>query len=165
MTKKAVESHYVNLGCSVDFEITGFPPLKGVPEKYLKQEFLQRYKRVLPTPDIIGWVTPGWSSTKERKLVVVEFKMEPVFRDVFQAKGYDELFDADSTLLVSQYPLYDNSRKTFEFLSQNPKLTRTKNGSSWVVFKFLTKTPQGKPLLAQLGTDIGVLPYAAPWEP
>jgi hypothetical protein len=110
-------------------------------------------------------VSPQWSRTKERKLVVVVFKKKPRLRDVFQAKGYDELFDTDTTLLVSQYPLYDSSRATFEFLSQDAKLSRTKNGSSWVVFKLLTRTPQGKPCLAQLGTDIGVLPYAAPWEP
>jgi len=162
--KTAVESYFTIQGYTVDFEVTGYPPLKKVPERFLKEQVLLKYRDQLPIPDIMGWVASRWHKKLRNKLVVVEFKKKPKFWDVFQAKGYDELFDADLTLLLSQYPLYESSRKLFDFLSEKPELTRTKDGMSHIVVKFLHITPDGAITLAQLGTDTGKLPDAAWWE-
>ena len=141
-------------GYSTDFEVTGHPKGKQIPDRFLRDNTLLKHKRWLPTPDIMGLVQRKPTSCE---LVVVEFKLKPTFMDIFQAKGYDGLFNSDFTFLISQHPLYESSKKVLDFVKQRPELLITRNGKE-VVIKFLHKTPEGKITLAQLGSDVGILP-------
>ena len=156
--RQAIEESFGIHGYSVDFEITGHPKGKPIPERFLKDDVLLKHKRWLPTPDIMGLVRKRTEKDSE-KLVIVEVKLRPTFMDIFQAKGYDELFNSDFTFLVSQFPLYDSSKKVLDFVSVRPGLLDTRNGK-WIVLKFLHITPEGIVTLAQLGSDVGLLPDA-----
>lgn len=159
MVKKALEEHFWNHYYDVDFEITGYPQGKNIPEKFLKDSFLREWvKRVkLPTPDIMGWVWKDFNK-KEKKLVIAEFKKSPSFRDIFQVKGYAELYRSDYTLLLSREPLYDSSKQVLDFIKERPGLLKTKWRKSEIIVMFLHKTPEGIITLARLGPDIGILP-------
>ena len=102
LVKEALEDHFRNKGCFVDFEVNGRK--KPHPRFLFKNATLSKCdRRTLPTPDIMGLI---WTQRKkEKKLVIAEFKPSPRFRDVFQTKGYDELFDSDYTLLLGADPI------------------------------------------------------------
>lgn len=165
---KVTESRFYEVACeaieelfrvqvySVDFEITGYPKGKQIPERFLRDDVLLKHKQRLPTPDIMGLVRKRIRQ-EVQKLVIVEFKLRPTFMDIFQAKGYGELFNSDFTFLISQYPLYSSSKKVLDFVTERLGLLSTRNGKS-IIIKFLHKTPEGKITLAQLGSDVGILP-------
>ncbi|HJX69758.1 MAG TPA: hypothetical protein VJ441_01555 [Dehalococcoidia bacterium] len=156
IVRQAIEDLFSIQRYSVDCEITGHPKGKQIPDRFLRSSVLLKHKRWLPTPDIMGLVQ---RKPRQSELVIVEFKLKPTFMDIFQAKGYGQLFDSDFTFLISQHPLYESSRKVLDFVKQSPELLSTGNGRE-VIIEFLHKTPEGKITLAQLGSDVGILPDA-----
>lgn len=113
LVREAIEQLFKVQRYFVDFEITGHPKGKLIPEKFLKSATLLKYRRArLPTPDIMGLV---WKKTRQdnQELVIVEVKNRPTYRAIFQAKGYAELFYSDFTffhfLNKPAIPLYELS--------------------------------------------------------
>jgi hypothetical protein len=153
IVRQALEDLFTVQAYSVDFEITGHPKGKQIPDRFLRDSILMKHKRWLPTPDIMGLVQ---RKSSQSKLVIAEFKLKPTFMDIFQAKGYDGLFNSDFTFLISQYPLYVSSRKVLDFVKQKPELLNTNNGKEVAIY-FLHRTPENKITLAQLGSDMGIL--------
>lgn len=159
LVRGAIEQLFKVQGYSVDFEITGHPKGKLIPEKFLKSATLSKYRRArLPTPDIMGLV---WKNIRQdsQELVIVEVKKRPTYRAIFQAKGYAELFYSDFTFLISQQPLYTSSPKVLDFVKEKPELLRTRNEKE-IIIQFLHRTPKGIITLAQLGSEAGILPTA-----
>lgn len=159
LVRGAIEQLFKVQGYSVDFEITGHPKGKLIPEKFLKSATLSRYRRArLPTPDIMGLV---WRSTRQdnKKLVIVEVKKKPNYRDIFQTKGYDELYNSDFTYLISQHFLYMSSPKVLDFIEESPELLRTRKGND-VCIMTLYRNSAGEIHLGQLGPEAGILPTA-----
>ena len=159
LVRGAIEQLFKVQGYSVDFEITGHPKGKLIPEKFLKSATLSKYRRArLPTPDIMGLV---WKKTRQdnQELVIVEVKNRPTYRAIFQAKGYAELFYSDFTFLISQQSLYTSSPKVLDFVKEKPELLSTRNENE-IIIQFLHKTPEGIITLAQLGSEAGILPTA-----
>ena len=156
LVKEALEGEFKSKGYYTDFEITGHPRKKNLPSRFLfKNNPLQDYIRVLPTPDVMGLV---WIQQYDIKLVIAEFKCSPRFRDIFQTKGYDELFDSDHTFLVSAESVSKSSQSTIAFIRNNPQLLKTKSGISEIYIYFLHKTTEGIITLAQRADEIDVLP-------
>ena len=155
--KKALEDHLINKGFHTDFEITGHPKGKAIPEKFLFKNTGLLNGGKLPTPDIMGLI---WTSQEnKRKLVVAEFKINPVFADIFQTKGYDELFDSDCTYLLSKCSISESSRNTMNFIRNNIQLLKTKMGKSEIFIMVLNAFPKGSPpTLGRLGTETNYLP-------
>jgi hypothetical protein len=157
LVREAIKESFTVKGYSVDFEITGHPKGRFIPERFLKSEVLLKHRRDrLPTPDIMGLVRKKVKQDKQ-ELVIVEVKQRPTYQAIFQAKGYDELFYSDFTYLISQQPLYMSSMKVLDFVEERPELLSTRNGK-WITIQFLHKTPEGKITLAQLGSEVGKLP-------
>ena len=158
LVKKALEDEFKNHGYCIDFEVTGWPLRRNIPERFLqKNGMLKKYKRVLPTPDVMGLV---WRGNQNKKLVVVEFKVSPRFQSLFQAKGYDELFNSDYTFLVGAQSISESSKSTVAYIRNNTELLETKRGSAKIYICFLHKTAEGAITLAQLGneTDLPCIP-------
>lgn len=158
LVKEALESEFRNHGYCVDFEVTGHPKGKRIPERFLlKNDMLKGYiKRVLPTPDVMGLV---WKpSGDSKKLVVVEFKPSPEFTDIFQTKGYDELFRADYTILLSAKSISESSQRTMDLIGTDPQLLKTKGGKGKIYIMFVHKTAEGELTLGRLGSEVGHLP-------
>lgn len=132
--KMALEEHLMNNGFSVDFEVIGRK--KSLVRRFLpRNSELVRDVRALPTPDIMGVI---WRHHQQkRKLVIAEFKMSPTFMDIFQTKGYDELFNSDLTYLLSRDPISESSKHTRDFIRNNLDLLRTKRGTSEIYIRFL----------------------------
>lgn len=154
--RKAIEQSFKVHGYEVDFEITGYPKGKLIPERFLKSDVLLKHRRNrLPTPDIMGLV---WKKAKQdkRELVIVEVKQRPNYRAIFQAKGYDELFNSDFTYLISQQSLYDSSIKVLDFIKEKPDLLNTRN-EKWIDIQFLHNS-SGEIMLAQLAPETRILP-------
>jgi len=152
LVKEALEGQFKIHGYCVDFEVTGWPPRRNIPERFLqKNKILERYIRALPTPDVMGLV---WQGNQNKKLVVVEFKVTPGFRSLFQAKGYDELFNSDYTFLVSTEPLSERSKSTVAFIRNNTELLETKRGLAKIYVCILHRTPEGAITLAQVASEI-----------
>jgi hypothetical protein len=159
LVRKAIEQLFKVQGYLVDFEVTGHPKGKLIPEKFLKSATLFKYRRArLPTPDIMGLV---WRNTRQdsQELVIVEVKKRPTYNAIFQVKGYAQLFYSDFTFLISQEPLYTSSLKVLDFVKERPELIRTSE-SKEIVIQFLHRTPEGIITLAQLGPEVGILPPA-----
>ena len=157
--RKAIEQSFKVQGYEVDFEITGHPRGKFIPERFLSSEMLLKHRRDrLPTPDIMGLV---WRSTRQdnKKLVIVEVKKKPNYRDIFQTKGYDELYNSDFTYLISQHFLYMTSPKVLDFIEESPELLRTRKGND-VCIMTLYRNSAGEIHLGQLGPEAGILPTA-----
>ena len=156
--RKAIEQSFKVKGYEVDFEITGHPRGKFIPEKFLSSEMLLKHRRDrLPTPDIMGLV---WRSTRQdKKLVIVEVKKKPNYRDIFQTKGYDELYNSDFTYLISQLFLYMSSPKVLDFIKESPELLRTRKGTD-VYIMTLYGNSAGEIHLGQMGTEARILPTA-----
>ena len=154
LVKEALEGEFKNKGYCVDFEVTGHPKGKRIPERFLlKNATLREHiKEVLPTPDVMGlvWRSPGDS----KKLVVAEFKPSPKFEDIFQTKGYDELFSADYSLLVGAKSISESSQRTMDFIRTNPQLLKTKEGKGKIYIMFVHKTTEGILTLARLGSEV-----------
>lgn len=151
--KKALENHFTNLGYLVDFEVIG---RKKTPLRrfFAKNSKLLKDIRALPAPDIIGSI---WKKPQQnRKLVIAEFKQSPKFMDIFQTKGYDELYNSDYTLLLSAKSISESSRSTIDFIKHNICLLKTKTGKSNIYIYFLHETREGTLTLARLGTETGL---------
>ncbi|MCK5654568.1 MAG: hypothetical protein KAH98_05465 [Dehalococcoidia bacterium] len=155
LVKEAIEDHFKNKGYFVDFEVHGRK--KPHPRFLFKNATLSKCdRRTLPTPDIMGLI---WTQQKrDKKLIIAEFKKSPRFADIFQAKGYDELFNSDYTLLLGLVPISESSKSTMAFIRNNPELLKTKRGESEIYVKFLHPTREGAITLAQLASEIGILP-------
>ncbi len=152
--KGALENYLTNIGFSCDFEVIGRK--KSLVRRFLpKNSKLLRDVRALPPPDIMGFI---WSRPQQKhKLVIAEFKLSPKFMDIFQAKGYDELFDSDLTFLLSVKSISESSKisvGTIDFIRNNPDLLRTKLGRSVIYIKFLNETCDGDITLAVRGDEI-----------
>ena len=158
LVSETLENAFRNHGYCVDFEVTGHPKGKRIPERFLlKNDTLKGYiKKVLPTPDVMGlvWRPPGDS----KKLVVAEFKPSPGFTDIFQTKGYDELFYADYTILLSAESISESSRRTMDFIKIDPQLLKTKGCKGKIYIMFVHKTTEGELTLARLGSEVSHLP-------
>jgi len=146
--RKALENHFQNKGFSGDFKVIGRK--KSLVRQFLPENSkLLRDVRPLPTPDIMGFI---WKQPQQkRKLVIAEFKLSPTFMDIFQTKGYDELFNSDCTFLLSLKSVSESSKvsiRTIDFIRQNPDLLRTKLGKSRIYIKFLHETREGTITLA-----------------
>ena len=149
--KQALEEYFKNQDYSVNFEVIG-------REKRLLRQFfdnnpnLKRIKdiRALPAPDIIGFV---WKSQQNRKLVITEFKPRPTFMDIFQTKGYDELYNSDYTLLLSAESISESSSSTIDFIKHDVCLLKTKAGRSNIYIYFLQETREGTVTLVRLGPE------------
>jgi len=153
LVKEALEGQFRNSGYCIDFEVTGWPPKRSIPERFLRKNgTLKKHKRVLPTPDVMGLV---WKrGNQNKKLVIAEFKPSPRFRSLFQAKGYDELFNSDYTFLVGAQPISESSRSTVDYVRNNTGLLETKRGWGKIYIYFLHKTAEGAITLARLGSEI-----------
>lgn len=153
LVREALENEFKNKGYCVDFEVTGYPPRKRVPERFLcKNELLRKYVAVLPTPDIMGLV---WQQQDQnKKLVIAEFKQSPRFRHIFQTKGYDELFKSDFAFLVGAEAISESSKSTMAYVRNDRTLLETKCGKSQIYVYFLHKTSEGAITLARLGTEV-----------
>lgn len=148
--KETLEKHFKNYGFCVDFEMTGLK--RSIDKKFfLKNNFLLRYRGRTPIPDIMGLI---WRKhAKNKKLIIAEFKEKPKFRDIFQAKGYDELFDSDVTYLLSAESISESSKSAMAFINNNPALLKTKQGKSEIYVKFIHETKDGNLHLAMLGSE------------
>lgn len=150
-------------GHSTDFDLTGHPKGKSIPERFLKEPSLKKYSK-LPTPDIMGWVWRG--SEENKKLVIVEFKLSPKFEDIFQTKGYGELFNSDWTFLLSYKPFYESSGKVLDYAITNPELLKIHHCDSrktCINVRILHATPEGKITTGRLGTDLDSFPTDCPY--
>lgn len=149
--RKALENHFQNKGFSVDFKVIGRK--KSLVRQFLPENSkLLRDVRPLPTPDIMGFI---WRQPQQkRKLVIAEFKLSPTFMDIFQVKGYDELFNPDCTFLLSLEPLSESSRFTIDYIRDNTDLLKTERDKSEIYIKFLHETPEGTITLAVRGDEI-----------
>jgi len=159
LVREAIERLFKVQNYSVDFEVTGHPRGRLIPEKFLKSATLLKYRRArLPTPDIMGLVC---KKTRQdgQELVIVEVKNRPTYRAIFQAKGYAELFYSDFTFLISRQSLYTSSPKVLDFVRERPELLRTGDEKE-IIIQFLHRTPEGMITLAQLGSEAGILPTA-----
>jgi hypothetical protein len=155
IVKTALTNHLIAEGYLSDLEITGNHGL--VPDKYLKDGLLRTYReKRLPTPDIMGWITPRQDLTK-KLLLVAEFKIKPSFWDIYQAKGYHELFLADATYLISQKPFTESYPKALPFASQRSHLLQMHDGRFLKVL-ILHSTPEGVITLGQVASEVGYLP-------
>jgi hypothetical protein len=77
--------------------------------------------------------------------------------DIFQTKGYDELFNSDYTLLLSAESIsesYKRSKSITDFIKHNICLLKTKAGKSNIYVYFLHETPEGTVTLARLGSEV-----------
>jgi len=155
--KEALENHFRSKGFSVDFKVIG-------RKKTLLRQFLPenpkllRDVRPLPTPDIMGFI---WrQSQQKRKLVIAEFKLSPTYMDIFQLKGYDELFNPDCTFLLSRRPLSESSKFTIDYIRDNTDLLRTKRDRSEIYIRFLHETREGISILAVRGDEIDLIASA-----
>jgi len=126
LVKEALEREFRNHGYRVDFEVTGYPKGKRIPNS--------------------------------KKLVVAEFKHSPRFTDIFQTKGYDELFRADYTILLSAKSISKTSEITMNLLRIDPQLLKTKGGKGKIYIMFVHKTAEGTLTLARLASEVGHLP-------
>ena len=163
LVREAIEQLFKVQGYFVDFEITGHPKGKLIPEKFLRSATLLKHRQArLPTPDIMGLVGKG-TRQDNQKLVIVEVKKRPTYRAIFQAKAYAELFYSDFTFLISEQSLYSSSRKVLDFVKECPELLSTGDAKD-ITIAFLHRTPGGTPdgilTLAQLGSEAGTLPTA-----
>jgi hypothetical protein len=160
IVKETLEHALKEEGWHTDFEVTGHPINKKIPERFLRSDVLKNHQRSgygrLPTPDVMGLV---WSirRAENKKLVIVEFKKSPKFWDIFQAKGYHELFRSDFTLLLGQEPIRDSDHKVIGFLQENRDLLRTNDGK-YIAVEFLNKSFDGIISSVRSGADIGILP-------
>lgn len=159
--KKAVEKQFRRNGYDVEFMVLGRK--KKIPERFLRgNRVLAKYNPGLPVPDVMGLVQRRRTGSKE-ELVVVEFKLKPQFWDIFQVKGYAQLFNADFTLLLSQYPMYESSQKVVEFVRSNEGLLETGHGRGKIAVMELHQTLDGEVLLAQLVPETPVFPDLELW--
>lgn len=150
--KETLELHFSLYGLKTDFEITAE---KKIPCRFLKSDILKKQKTLLPMPDIMGLV---WRNKKEySKLVIAEFKIAPTFRDIFQTKGYAELYNADITFLISKTPFSKNYKRIFDFLKATPHLLKV-DCKKQIYIRFLHKVNEGPPTLAILGNEIEIFP-------
>ncbi len=145
-------------GCYID--VTGYHFNKKIPERFLRSDTLikhqqSRYGR-LPTPDVMGLV---WNIRKEKdeKLIVIEFKKNPKFRDIFQTKGYHELFHSDFALLLGLVPIRDSDNKVIHFIDDNQDILKTID-CKYIAVEFLNQSFDGIISFVRSGADIGVLP-------
>jgi len=155
--KEAFEDYFRNNGFYVDFEVTGLnrKPLERFLPKISQLLLKLKHVRALPTPDIMGFI---WTPQKKEKyLVIVEFKLNPNFQDVFQTKGYAELYGSDLTYLASRESISQSSESTITFISDNPKLLETQRGEP-IYIKFLHKTPAGAIHVVMGGDQTRILP-------
>ena len=154
--KKALENHFQNKGFSVDFKVTGRK--RSLVRQFLPENSnLLRDVRSLPTPDIMGFI---WRQPQQkRKLVIAEFKLRPTFMDIFQVKGYDELFNPDCTFLLSLEPLLESSRFTIDYIRDNTDLLKMKRDKPEIDICFLYKIREGIFTLAKRGDETD-LPFA-----
>ena len=154
LVMETFEEEFRAKGFHVDFEITGHPPRQNIPERFLRNNpILLDYQRALPAPDIMGLI---WIADKNRKeLVIVEFKKKFTFTDIFQTKGYDELFNPDHSYLVGLRPLSESSKSgnTMAFVRNNPNLLLTKQGLSKIIIRFLNEGRDGTVTLGVLGSE------------
>jgi len=155
MTCQAIQELFELHSYSTDFEVIGGRGKCRVPVRFLKTKALQKYASQLPTPDIMGLVKKG---TRESNLVLVEFKSEPRYRDIFQTKGYNELYRSDFTFLISREPMFKSSKKTLDFVRHDHKLLRVRYGRRLYIM-FLHKTSEGKITLAQSAVEVGAFEY------
>ena len=108
LVKEVLEDVFGNRGFNHRFEVIGNkkPPLDFL----FVNPVLKKYRNRLPQPDVMGVI---WRKNQDlRKLVVVEFKENPTFRDIFQTKGYHELFKARISWLISDKPFSESSKAT-----------------------------------------------------
>jgi len=151
LVKKALENQFKPYAILTDFEITH----RGrIPDRFLKDRMLRKQKGLLPTPDIMGLV---WRKGQEddKKLVIAEVKLNPTFWDIFQAKGYDELFDSDITYLIGVAKSISKSYpRIFDFVKERPWLLKTKCGKSQIFIRLLHITHKGVPTLGILGSEV-----------
>ncbi len=92
-----------------------------------------------------------------KKLVIAEVKINPTFWDIFQAKGYDELFNSDITYLVGiAKSMSESYPRIFDFVKERPWLLKTKCGKSQIYIRLLHITREGIPTLAILGSEIEI---------
>lgn len=161
IAKKAVEEEFREKGYDVDFMVLGRK--RKIPERFLRgNRVLAKYNPGLPVPDVMGLVQRRRTGSK-KELVVVELKLKPKFRDIFQVKGYAQLFNADFTLLLSQYSMYESSQKVLDFVKNTPLLLRIKRGRRKIAVMVLHQVREGEVVLAQLAPETPVLPDLELW--
>ena len=146
--KEALEKKFRNDGFHVHFEITA----NKVDDRFLlKNRTLLNYRGRILRPDIMGLI---WrKNSKNKKLIIAEFKEKPKFRDIFQTKGYDELFDSDVAYLLSAESISESSKSAMAFINNNAELLKTKQGKSEIYVKFIHETEDGNLHLAILGSE------------
>jgi len=146
--KSALEDLFKKRGLNCQFDILGNcrPPkelLKATNPKLL------RYRNVLPSPDVMGFV---WGRNFSlRKLIIAEFKETPRFRDIFQTKGYHELFNARLSLIVCKIPLSESSKSAMAYLQIDPCLLKTRRTKIYCAL--LNRIREGKVVLANLASE------------
>jgi hypothetical protein len=148
IVKEALEDLFKNRGLNCRFKILGKnkPPMNLLK---LTNPALLRHRNVLPCPDVMGII---WGRNYERrKLVIAEFKEKPRFRDIFQTKGYHELFNARLSLLVGPRPLSESSKSAMAYVRNNPDLLKTRRTKIYCAL--LHRIKQGKVVLSNLASE------------
>lgn len=157
IVKRALEIEFGAKGYYfLDFVVLGNK--RSIPDRFLMSPFLVgcQKKGILPIPDVIGLVSVR-KDDPHKKLVIGEFKIKPTFKDIFQTKDYDELFNADYSYLIGGFPITKSRKNTIEYIKNRKDILKTKSGSSEIMIVFLQGSKED-PSLAVLGSEWGILP-------
>ncbi len=156
IAKKAVEKEFNILGYKSNLIILGCK--RKIPEEFLRyDQILMKHNPGLPVPDMIGFVW-GEKTKNNKKLVVIEFKLKPRFWDIFQLKGYAEVFNADLALLLSREHMYDSSRKVLDYIGCRREILKFNGGNGVIPVMALSELDNGDVVLVRLVPEVGCLP-------
>jgi hypothetical protein len=116
----ALQKKFASIG-KCYFAVTSgkFPPKI---EKELDDYALLIFKEEKYSPDITGFVTIedkfGWTS---KKIIVAEVKKKIRLTNIYQAKRYAELLDAEYALLIAPQPISERKRRFL--IRRKPSIT------------------------------------------